>query len=87
MWEQRSLKNTNVTGYCHDGGQEFTPTSLSDLEDILKWSRANATPIYPFSTGYNWGLGSRVPVDKRCILVNLGQLNDIYEFDNDDCLK
>jgi 4-cresol dehydrogenase (hydroxylating) flavoprotein subunit len=36
-----------------------------------------AVPIYPISTGRNWGLGSRQPAADDCALLDLGGLNSV----------
>ena len=37
--------------------------------------------IYPYSTGKNWGLGSRVPVQQDGLLVDLSSMNRIVDLD------
>ena len=39
-------------------------------------------PIYPISTGKNWGYGSRVPLHDG-VLVDLGRMNRIVDFDEE----
>jgi 4-cresol dehydrogenase (hydroxylating) len=39
-------------------------------------------PVYPISSGKNWGYGSRVPAHDG-VLLDLGRLNRILEFDED----
>ena len=57
------------------------PTSVSEVQDIVNQARASGTPIYPISTGRNWGLGSRSPVLDDCVLVDLSRLDRIREVD------
>ena len=42
------------------------------------WSRCT-----PISCGKNWGSGSRVPVRDDCVLLDLGQMNRILDFDEE----
>jgi 4-cresol dehydrogenase (hydroxylating) len=37
--------------------------------------------LYTVSKGKNWGLGSRVPTDDNCVLMELGRLNRIVDYD------
>jgi len=56
-----------------------SPTSRDELVAIIRLANSYRTPIYPFSTGMNWGLGSKLPVVDDCILVNLAAMNRIIE--------
>jgi 4-cresol dehydrogenase (hydroxylating) len=40
-----------------------------------------AVPLYPFSTGRNWGLGSRQPTADGCALLDLGRLRRVRQLD------
>ena len=40
-------------------------------------------PLYPVSSGKNWGYGSRVPVVDGCALLDLSRLNRITELNED----
>ena len=55
------------------------PTTLREVQDIVDAARANGTPLYPVSTGMNWGLGSRHPVRDDCVLVDLRRLDRIRD--------
>ena len=49
------------------------------MQDIVNEARTRNTPLYPVSTGMNWGLGSRHPVRDDCVLVDLRRLDRIRE--------
>lgn len=56
------------------------PSSVAQVRQIV----ASAVPgvaLYPVSTGYNWGLGSRQPVTDRAVLLDLGRLDTIRLLD------
>jgi 4-cresol dehydrogenase (hydroxylating) flavoprotein subunit len=57
------------------------PTTLREVQDIVGQARVSGTPLYPVSTGMNWGLGSRHPVRDDCVLVDLSRLDRIREVD------
>ena len=40
-------------------------------------------PVYPISSGKNWGYGSRVPAADGCILLDLGRMNRIVDFNEE----
>jgi 4-cresol dehydrogenase (hydroxylating) len=55
------------------------PRSVDEVIPIVRTARVHKVPLYPFSTGKNWGLGSRVPPRDGCVLLDLGRLNRIRE--------
>jgi 4-cresol dehydrogenase (hydroxylating) len=58
-----------------------TPTTEHLVEKIITVARKHRVPLYPISTGKNWGLGSRLPVERGHVVVDLGQLTSISGFD------
>jgi len=57
------------------------PTSVPDIIEIVKKADIEKTPLYPISTGNNWGYGSSLPVQDDCIILNLSKMNKILDFD------
>lgn len=55
------------------------PGSLEQVQDCLRIANALHVPVYPISSGKNWGYGSRVPPVDGCALLDLGRLNRILE--------
>ncbi len=51
--------------------------SQSMLDGVVEIANQNSTPIYTYSKGLNWGLGSKLPVVDGCILLDLSALNEI----------
>ncbi len=56
------------------------PGSREQVQACLKIANRFATPLYPISTGKNWGYGSRVPPLDGCALLDLSRLDRIREF-------
>lgn len=56
------------------------PARREMVPDILRIACRHRVPIYPISTGRNWGYGSALPVTDDCMLLDLGSLCGI-EFD------
>ena len=56
------------------------PVDVSQIQACVKVANQYKTPIYPISGGKNWGLGSRVPVQDNCIILDLSRLNRILDF-------
>ncbi len=57
------------------------PGNRQEIQDCLKIANRYQTPIYPISTGKNWGYGSRVPTQTGCVLMDLSRLNQILDYD------
>ena len=56
------------------------PGNREDIQECLKIANRYRTPIYPISTGKNWGYGSRVPTKDGCVLMDLSRLNRILDY-------
>lgn len=57
------------------------PGSLLELQECLRIANRFRTPVYPVSSGRNWGYGSRVPPQTGSVLLSLSRLNRITAFD------
>ncbi|MEW6470571.1 MAG: FAD-binding oxidoreductase [Bacteroidota bacterium] len=55
------------------------PGSVAEVQEIVRLANRYRTPIYPISTGKNWGLGSALPVRDGAVILDLGRLNKIRE--------
>lgn len=55
------------------------PGSLEEVQQVVRTAAAHRIPLYPISTGNNWGYGSAQPVRDRNIIVDLGRMNRIIE--------
>lgn len=58
------------------------PGSVSEVQAVVRIAHETRTPIYPISTGKNWGSGSAVPYRDGSVLVDLGRLTSIREIDD-----
>lgn len=59
------------------------PGSREEVAECLKTASRFRTPLYPISSGKNWGYGSRVPPVSGCALLDLSRLDRILDFDED----
>jgi 4-cresol dehydrogenase (hydroxylating) len=57
------------------------PQARKQLQECLRIAGENSIPVYPISTGKNWGYGSRVPASTGCVLIDLSRMNRILDFD------
>lgn len=73
----QDFNSNNISFYKYDKTKEIFPENIDDIKKaLLKYEF-----IYPVSTGYNWGLGSKIPVRSNCIILNLSKMNKIVEYD------
>jgi 4-cresol dehydrogenase (hydroxylating) flavoprotein subunit len=59
------------------------PASLDDVRAIVEIAGDRAVPLYPISTGNNWGYGTANPARDGCVVVDLSGLGRIVEIDPD----
>ena len=57
------------------------PSSTEQVEGLVAIANRHRTPLYPISTGRNWGLGSRLPVTDGAVIVDLSRMRRIREVD------
>ncbi len=67
----------NVTGRAKAVSAVYRPKTVEDVVSLVTAARRSRTPLYPISTGFNWGYGSRSPVIDQCALVDLSDMNRI----------
>lgn len=79
--DERSPDVSNVTGHARSSAAEIQVASTPALRRIVAQARASSMPLYPFSTGLNWGYGSRSPVADGCVLLDLSRMNRILNAD------
>ena len=56
------------------------PSSSLEVQKCVKIANQYGMPLYPFSSGKNWGYGSKVPTADGCALIDLGRINQILDF-------
>ena len=57
------------------------PANVEEIQECLRIANRFRIPLYPISSGKNWGYGSRVPPNNGCALLDLSRLNQILDFD------
>lgn len=55
------------------------PTSVEDVQLVLAKANEAGAPVYPYSIGLNWGLGSKLPVKDGAVLLDLSKMNRILK--------
>jgi 4-cresol dehydrogenase (hydroxylating) len=56
------------------------PGERREVQECLRIANRFDTPVYPISSGRNWGYGSRMPPSDGCVLMDLGRMNRIVDF-------
>ena len=56
------------------------PATKEEAQACLRIANQVRIPLYPISSGKNWGYGSRVPPADGCAILHLGRLNQILDF-------
>jgi 4-cresol dehydrogenase (hydroxylating) len=59
------------------------PADRQQVQACLRVANAHRVPVYPISTGRNWGYGSRVPAADGSVLLDLSRMNRIVDFSED----
>lgn len=59
------------------------PANTSEVQQCVRIAAAHAQPIYTVSSGLNWGYGSASPVLDGQVLLDLGRLRGIRNFDEE----
>src|SRR5579871_2240705 len=57
------------------------PISNEEISKLIILCREFNIPLYPISTGFNYGLGSRLPVQDGHLIVDLSKMNRIISYD------
>jgi 4-cresol dehydrogenase (hydroxylating) len=56
------------------------PGTRNEVQQCLRIANRFRVPLYPVSSGKNWGYGSRVPPAADCVLLDLGRMRRIADF-------
>jgi 4-cresol dehydrogenase (hydroxylating) len=57
------------------------PADRDQVQACVLIANNRRVPLYPVSAGKNWGYGSRVPPSDDCVILALGRLDRIVDFD------
>lgn len=53
----------------------------ASLPEVMRIAQRHRVPVYPISTGRNWGYGSALAVAGHCVILDLSGMNRIIHFD------
>lgn len=68
------------------GARRQTPAALRIFDSgllpaVMQVAHRHKIPVYPISTGQNWGYGTALPVRDNCVIIDLAGLDKIIDFD------
>jgi 4-cresol dehydrogenase (hydroxylating) len=81
--DERARRHYGIctTGVERDVSAALRPRSVDEVRAIVTIAGKHAIPLYPISTGNNWGYGSAVPVRDGCVVLDLSGLDRIVALD------
>jgi 4-cresol dehydrogenase (hydroxylating) flavoprotein subunit len=59
------------------------PANCEQVQQSLRIATKFGIPVYPISSGKNWGYGSAAPASDGCVLLDLSRMNRILDFNED----
>lgn len=71
----------NVTGWDHGELECWRATTTEEVQACVARARGERRPLFPFSTGLNWGYGSASPTQPDAVLLDLSGMNRIRNAD------
>lgn len=71
----------NCIGISRQTPAILYPENTDNVRQIVSIALKYRMPIYPYSTGKNWGYGSANPAQDNCILVDLSRMDKVVDFD------
>src|SRR5690554_2203780 len=69
----------------HAPSAALTATTVEEVQGIVRICNEHRIPIYPISTGRNFGYGSAAPVQRGQVILDLKKMNRILEVDAEMC--
>ena len=69
----------NVTALTRAIPMVLRPGNTEEIPAIIAEANKHDIPLYPISTGKNWGMGSKLPVIDGGVVLDLSRLNRILE--------
>jgi 4-cresol dehydrogenase (hydroxylating) len=79
----RTTYGRNVTALNRVIPLVVRPGSEAEVAGVVRVANEQGVALYPISTGRNWGLGSKLPTQDGCVLVDLSRMNQIVEVSDD----
>jgi len=80
--EAQARYRPNTYGETRRIAAAVFPQTTDQVAQVVKIARRHRVPIYPISTGRNWGDGTASPITHDCVIVDLSRMNSVLNFDD-----
>jgi 4-cresol dehydrogenase (hydroxylating) flavoprotein subunit len=80
-WAERSPSSPTLCRSERDVPWRLRPPDLECVRQVIREAAANRTPLWPVSTGRNWGYGSHLPARDGAVVLDLSALDAIGDLD------
>jgi 4-cresol dehydrogenase (hydroxylating) flavoprotein subunit len=77
----RAAVETTTFSIDHAVPAILRPADRSQVQECLRIASRYRVAVYPVSSGKNWGYGSGVPSRSDTVILNLGRMDRIVDFD------
>ena len=81
--EATKLYSQNTNGVTVPIAGALLPQTTEHVQLLVCTAQKQKVPLYPISTGNNWGYGSSMPVTDNNVIVDLKAMNKIVAFDRE----
>ncbi|MFF7187772.1 FAD-binding oxidoreductase [Streptomyces sp. NPDC008222] len=82
MKVDHSIHHGDIGGHRpRDVVATVTVNSVEQVQDVVRAAAQTGAPLYPLSTGANWGMGSRFPAIDGCTVLDLSAMTRIRVLD------
>jgi len=79
--EKTAVYAANTLGMAEPLVAVLRPAEERLVAPLVAIAQVKAIPLYPVSTGRNWGYGNALPPDPEAVVVDLSRLAEILELD------
>lgn len=79
--QAQARHGADTTGAARRIAGALTVSDRGQVPELVGIAAAHAVPLWPVSTGRNWGYGSALPARDGCVIVDLSRLRAIVDFD------
>jgi 4-cresol dehydrogenase (hydroxylating) flavoprotein subunit len=85
IWNRQLLDEAGTATFAtsHRPLAILRPGDRAQVQECLRIANQFGTPLYPLSSGRNWGYGSRVPPADGCVLLDLSRLDRVLDFNEE----
>jgi 4-cresol dehydrogenase (hydroxylating) len=80
-WAERAPLSRTLCRTSRDVPWRLRPPTLGDVRDVIREAARNRTPLWPVSTGRNWGYGSHLPARDGSVVLDLSRLDAVGDLD------